>query len=105
MNNYDSMIRAAFEIGSIADAESLFSACVRSAFPTCDFRRLELLRFLQAEQYMEGRSLNHVFEMKASIYDGQKVWTVKCRRVSSGETPEKNVLVDYSSLAFQRYVL
>ena len=104
MSNYSAMIKATFEMGSIADAENLFSACVRSAFPTCDFRRLELLRFVQKDQYMEGRSLNHVFEMKAGEYEGHKVWDVKCRRVSAGETPEKHVIVDYNSLGFQRYI-
>ena len=105
MENYSAIIQAAFEMGCIADAQYLFSACVRSAFPTCDFRRLELIRFLQKEKYMEGRSLNHVFEMKATTYEGQSVWEVHCRRVSSGKTPNRNVLVDYESLAFQCYLL
>ena len=69
MEDYSAMIRSAFEMGSIADAQSLFFTCVKSAFPTNDFRRLELLRFVREDQYMEGRSLNHVFEMQAAIYN------------------------------------
>lgn len=105
MKDYSAMIRSTFEMGSVIDAQNLFAACVKSAFPTNDFRRLELIRFLREEQYMEGRSWNHVFEMKASQYNGQKVWDVKCRRVSSGSAPEKHVIVDYFSLGFLCYVL
>lgn len=105
MEDYSVMIRSAFEMGCIMDAQSLFAACVKSAFPTNDFRRLELIRFLQTEQYMEGRSWNHVFEMKAAEHNGQHVWDVRCRRVTSGESPEKHVYVDYTSLGFLCYVL
>ena len=105
MEDYSAMIRATFEMGSINDAQQLFTACVKSAFPTNDFRRLELLRFLRSEQYMEGRSLNHVFEMQAATYNGHPVWDVKCRRVTSGKSPEKHVYVDYLSLGFLCYVL
>ncbi len=105
MEDYGAMIRSAFEMGSIADAQNLFFACVKSAFPTNDFRRLELLRFLKDRQYMEGRSLNHVFEMEAAEYQGHRVWDVRCRRVTSGTSPEKHVYVDYLSLGFLCYVL
>jgi len=105
MEDYSAMIRATFEMGSIADAQTLFTTCVKSAFPTNDFRRLELLRFIREEQYLEGRSLNHVFEMQATTYNGHRVWDVKCRRVTSGKSPEKHVYVDYLSLGFLCYVL
>ena len=103
MENYSAMIRATFEMGSIRDAEALFTACVKNAFPTNDFRRLELIRFVREEQYMEGRSWNHVFEMKAAQLGGNRVWDVRCKRVSSGQSPEKHVFVDYQSLNFLRY--
>jgi hypothetical protein len=105
MADYGAMIRSAFELGSIADAQSLFVTCVKNAFPTNDFRRLELLRFLREDQYLEGRSLNHVFEMQAGQYNGHKVWDVRCRRVTSGSAPQKHVYVDYSTLDFLCYVL
>lgn len=105
MEDYSAMIRSTFEMGSIADAQTLFAACVKSAFPTNDFRRLELLRFVREDQYLEGRSLNHVFEMQAATYNGHRVWDVKCRRVTSGKSPEKHVYVDYLSLGFLCYVL
>lgn len=105
MADYGAMIRSTFEMGSVIDAENLFVSCVKSAFPTNDFRRLELIRFLREEQYLEGRSWNHVFEMKAAQYNGQKVWDVKCRRVTSGSAPEKHVYVDYFTLDFLCYVL
>lgn len=105
MADYGAMIRSTFEMGSVMDAQSLFEACVKSAFPTNDFRRLELIRFLREEQYLEGRSWNHVFEMNAAVYNGHKVWDVKCRRVSSGSSPEKHVYVDYATLDFLCYVL
>ena len=103
MENYSAMIRATFEMGSVRDAETLFECCVKNAFPTNDFRRLELIRFTREPQYMEGRSWNHVFEMSATDLCGHPVWDVRCRRVSSGSSPEKHVYVDYSSLGFLQY--
>ena len=105
MADYGAMIRSAFELGSIMDAQELFFTCVKSAFPTNDFRRLELIRFLREEEFLEGRSWNHVFQMKAAVFNGQKVWDVKCRRVSSGSAPEKHVYVDYHTLDFLCYAL
>ena len=52
---------------------------------------------------MEGRSWNHVFEMSAADLSGHPVWDVRCRRVSSGTSPEKHVYVDYNSLGFLQY--
>ena len=104
MANYTAMIRSTFEMGSIRDAEQLFEACVKNAFPTNDFRRLELIRFLREDQYMEGRSWNHVFEVKAQMLADQEVWYVTCRRVTSGQSPEKKVYLDRQSLDFLRYV-
>ncbi len=103
MENYGAMIRATFEMGSIRDAEALFEACVKNAFPTNNFRRLELIRFIRDPQYMEGRSWNHVFEMEATELAGHPVWDVRCRRVSSGNSPEKHVYVDYYNLEFLQY--
>ena len=103
METYSAMIRATFEMGSVRDAEALFEACVKNAFPTNSFRRLELIRFIRDPQYMEGRSWNHVFEMKAAELTGHPVWDVRCRRVSSGTAPEKHVYVDYLSLGFLQY--
>ena len=45
MEDYRAMIRSVFEMGSIQDAQTMFGLCVRNAFPTNDFRRLELIRF------------------------------------------------------------
>lgn len=104
MEDYGAMIRGVFEMGSIRDAETLFEAIVRNAFPTNDFRRLELIRFVKEGQYMEGRSWNHVFEMKAATLKGSKVWDVSCRRVTMGTAPEKRVYLDYMSLGFLQYV-
>ena len=64
MENYQAMIRNTFDFGSVRDAEVLFETCIKNAFPTNTFRRLELIRFIREEQYMEGRSWNHVFEIK-----------------------------------------
>lgn len=103
MANYCAMIRSAFEMGSIRDAETLFEACVKNAFPTNDFRRLELIRFLRDAPYMEGRSWNHVFEVRATTMNGQKIWDVTCRRVTSGQSPEKRAYLDYNTLDFIQY--
>ena len=104
MENYGAMIRSVFELGSVMDAQTLFAAIVKNAFPTNDFRRLELIRFLREEKYMEGRSWNHVFELKAGEYNGHPIWDVRCRRVTSGSSPEKHVYLDYESLSFLCYV-
>ena len=104
MEDYGAMIRSTFEQGSVRDAEILFETCIKSAFPTFNFRRLELIRFLREEKYMEGRSWNHVFEIKASPLEGNPVWEVHCRRVTMGKTPDKHVYLDYMSLGFVRYM-
>ena len=103
MQDYRAMIRSTFELGSVRDAEVLFETCIKNAFPTFNFRRLELIRFLREPQYMEGRSWNHVFEMAQLEIDGHLVWDVRRRRVSSGTSPEKHVYVDYISLGFLKY--
>ena len=61
MEDYTLMIQSAFAMGSVRDAEALFERCILNAFPTFHFRRLELIRFIRGEEYMEGRSWNHVW--------------------------------------------
>ena len=56
MEDYIVTIQNAFEKGSIRDAIYLFESCVRNAFPTFNFRGLELIRFLKEGQYMEGKA-------------------------------------------------
>ena len=104
MANYSAMIRSVFEQGSVRDAEELFLTCIRNAFPTFNFRRLELIRFLKDDYYMEGRSWNHVFEIQKSELDGQPVWEVHCRRVTMGKTPDKHIYLDYTTLDFVGYI-
>ena len=104
MENYEAMIRSTFDHGSVRDAQMLFETAVRNAFPTNVFRRLELIRFTRDEQYMEGRSWNHVFEMKKSRWKDSDVWEVRCRRVTMGKSPDKNVYLDYASLGFVGYM-
>ena len=104
MENYHAMIRSTFELGSVRDAESLFEACIQNAFPTFHFRRLELIRFIREEQYMEGRSWNHVFEIRKTTLENSPVWEVHCHRVTMGKTPDKHVYLDYESLGFVRYM-
>ena len=103
MQDYGAMIRSTFEMGSVRDAETLFETCIKNAFPTFHFRKLELIRFIRDEEYMEGRSWNHVFEIKKSELSGQKVWEVHCHRVTMGKTPDKHVILDYNTLAFVSY--
>ena len=73
MENYRAMIRSVFEQGSVRDAEVLFETCIKNAFPTFNFRRLELIRFLKDDYYMDGRSWNHVFEITKTELDGNPV--------------------------------
>jgi len=104
MENYEAMIRSTFDHGSVRDAEILFETAIKNAFPTNIFRRLELIRFIREEQYMEGRSWNHVFEIKKGRWKDQDVWEVRCRRVTMGKSPDKNVYLDYPSLGFVGYM-
>ena len=104
MEDYGAMIRSTFELCSIRDAQVFFEAIIKNAFPTFNFRRLELIRFLRDEQYMEGRSWNHVFEIKKSTYRGEPVWEVYCHRVTMGKTPDKQVYLDYLTLGFVEYL-
>ena len=104
MENYEAMIRSTFEHGSVREAELLFETAIKNAFPTNTFRRLELIRFIREEQYMEGRSWNHVFEIKKGRWKDQDVWEVRCRRVTMGKSPDKNVYLDYLTLGFVGYM-
>ena len=104
MEDYGAMIRSTFELGSVRDAQNLFEACIQNAFPTFNFRRLELIRFVREEEFLEGRSWNHVFEIRKSTLKGQSVWEVHCRRVTMGKTPDKHVYLDYLTLGFVGYM-
>ena len=103
VENYKAMIRSTFELGSVRDAEQLFEACIKSAFPTFNFRRLELIRFLRDAPYMEGRSWNHVFQIRKTEIENSPVWEVHCHRVTMGKTPDKHVYLDYMTLGFVKY--
>lgn len=103
MEGYSLVIQNAFEKGSIRDAILLFETCIKNAFPTFTFRGLELIRFLHKDQYMEGKSWNHVFEIRATEIGGCAVWEINCRRVTMGKTPDKQVYLDYNTLDFVRY--
>jgi len=104
MEDYGAMIRRTFQQGSVLDAEALFEAFLRNAFPTFHFRRTEVISFTRGEaEYMEGRSWNHVFEITRTTLDGSPVWEVECRRVTMGKTPDKRVYLDYLTLGFVRY--
>lgn len=103
MEDYGAMIRSAFEMGSVRDANILFETCIKNAFPTFNFRGLELIRFLRENQYMEGKSWNHVFEITATTLNGSAVWAVYCHRVTMGKTPDKHVYLDYMTLGFVQY--
>ena len=104
MEDYGAMIRSTFDQGSVRDAEALFEACIQNAFPTFHFRRLELISFLREEQCMEGRSWNHVFQIRKSTLEGSPVWKVHCHRVTMGKTPDKHVYLDYMTLGFVQYM-
>ena len=103
MQDYGAMIRSVFQMGSVRDANVLFEACIRNAFPTFHFRGLELIRFLREDEYMEGKSWNHVFEIRKSTLDKSTVWEVHCHRVTMGKTPDKHVYLDYMTLGFVQY--
>lgn len=103
MENYGAMIRSVFEMGSVRDASVLFDAFVKNAWPTFHFRGLEVVRFLRDDQYMEGKSWNHVFEIRATTLNNSPVWEVNCRRVTMGKTPDKQVYLDYMTLGFVQY--
>ena len=104
MENYRAIIRNTFDFGSVRDAENLFELCIRNAFPTNEFRRLELIRFTRDDKFMEGRSWNHVFQIRAATHKGSPVWAVKCQRVTMGTSPAKNVYLDFESLGFVDYI-
>ena len=103
MKDYSNTICNTFEKGSIRDANLLFETCIKNAFPTFSFRGLELIRFLWKDQYMEGKSWNHVFEIQKSVVGESSVWEVNCRRVTMGKTPDKQVILDYQTLDFVQY--
>lgn len=103
MEDYGLIIQNAFDKGSIRDAVFLFESCIKNAFPTFNFRGLELIRFLKEDHYMEGKSWNHVFEIRCTMIGENPLWEVNCRRVTMGKTPDKQVYLDYSTLGFVQY--
>ena len=103
MEDYGVIIGNAFDKGSIRDANLLFETCIKNAFPTFNFRGLELIRFLRENHYMEGKSWNHVFEIRSVCMDGNPLWEVHCHRVTMGKTPDKHVYLDYLTLGFVQY--
>lgn len=104
MEDYGAMIRSTFQQGSVLDAQTLFEAFLKNAFPTFNFRRTEVISFTRGEDMrMEGRSWNHVFEIQNTMLDGCHVWKVQCHRVTMGKTPDKTVYLDLMSLGFVRY--
>ena len=103
MENYSALIRSTFELCSVRDGQMFFEICIKNAFPTSNFRRLELIRIDRDHFYLEGRSWNHVFEIQKSQLEGEPVWEVHCHRVTMGKTPDKRVFLDYLSLGFVKY--
>ena len=103
MENYSAMIRSTFELCSVRDGQMFFEICIKNAFPTSNFRRLELIRIDRDQLYLEGRSWNHVFEIQKSQLEGEPVWEIHCHRVTMGKTPDKRVFLDYLSLGFVKY--
>lgn len=103
MENYSAMIRSTFELCSVRDGQMFFEICIKNAFPTFIFRRLELIRIDRDQLYLEGRSWNHVFEIQKSQLEGEPVWEIHCHRVTMGKTPDKRVFLDYLSLGFVKY--
>ena len=104
MQDYGAMIRSTFELGSVRDAELLFETIVKNAFLIFTFCRLELIRVQQDTPYLEGRSWNHVFEIRKGELDSFPVWEVNCHRVTMGKTPDKHVILDYLTLWFVQYL-
>ena len=104
MEDYGAMIRSTFDLCSIRDAQVFFETVIKNAFPTFNFRRLELIRIDRDNKYLEGRSWNHVFEIQKTELRGQPVWEVHCHRVTMGRTPDKHVYLDYSTLEFAGYM-
>lgn len=100
MVDYSVTIRNTFDFGSIRDAQILFEQSIRNAFPTYDFRRLELIRFVRDDKFMEGRSWNHVFQIRATTHQDIPVWEIKCQRVTMGISQDKTAYLDYQTLAF-----
>ena len=103
MANYSAMIRNTFELCSIRDGQVFFETCLKNAFPTSSYRRLELIRIDRDKYYLEGRSWNHVFEIQKAELDGEPVWEVFRRRVTMGKTPDKHAYLDFLSLDFVKY--
>ena len=103
MENYSALIRSTFELCSVRDGQMFFEVCIKNAFPTFNFRRLELIRIDRDQLYLEGRSWNHVFEIQKSQLEGEPVWEIHCHRVTMGKTPDKRVFLDYLSLGFVKY--
>lgn len=99
MEDYSVLIHNTFELHSVRDAQHLFEVCIRNAFPTSNFRGLEIVRFLRENRYIEGKSWNHVFEIQEVNMEGKPVWSVHCHRVTLGRTPDKQVYLNYNDLS------
>lgn len=104
MEDFTTLIHNTFARGSVREAQQLFEICVANAFPTFNFRRLELISIDRDTTSLEGRSWNHVFRIQKKIVKDSTVWEVHCHRVTMGATPDKHVYLDYGTLGFVGYV-
>lgn len=104
MEDFTTLIHNTFQRGSVREGQLLFETCVKNAFPTFNFRRLELISIDRDNQALEGRSWNHVFQIHATVVKESKVWEVHCHRVTMGTSPDKFVYLDYNTLGFVGYV-
>lgn len=104
MEDYIALIRNTFERGSVREAQELFEICIANAFPTFNFRRLELISIDRDMIALEGRSWNHVFRIQKAEVKDSPVWEVHCHRVTMGKTPDKHVYLDFETLGFVGYV-
>lgn len=104
MDDFTSLVHNTFRRGSVREAEELFEICIRNAFPTFNFRRLELISIDRDNVALEGRSWNHVFYIQKKTVKDSDVWEVLCHRVTMGKSPDKHVYLDYRTLGFVGYV-
>ena len=92
-----------FTEGSIVDANSLFQECIRSAFPTMRFRELQLTHLLPAQQFLKGKSANHIFTIRVGKNGTENYWEVRYHRFREGVTPDRVVILEYTTLEFVKY--
>ena len=90
--------KKAFEEGSARHAGVFLVMCVEEAFPDHNFRGIEMTKLDAPVRTVEGKSWHLTFTVRRVVEDGQKLWEVTCKRISTSDPLSLQVLLTNDTL-------